>query len=61
MLVGKNKQLTAFEAPLAPFGANGKTSKQIAAKVGLSSRTYERAEVIIEQGPEELKEIFVRF
>ncbi|MGI0015792.1 MAG: hypothetical protein ACREBU_20435, partial [Nitrososphaera sp.] len=41
---------------LASFGAKGKTSKQIAAKGGLSSRTYERAEVIIEQGPEELKE-----
>ena len=34
----------------------GKSSKIIAKKTGLSSRTYERARTIIENGTEEVKE-----
>lgn len=41
---------------LAQNGARGKASSIVARRVGLSTRTFEKALVIIERGPEELKE-----
>jgi len=41
---------------LVPFDARGKSSDKVAKTIGLSTRTFERAKVIIEKGSQELKE-----
>ena len=49
--LGKSHGVTESD-PLAPFDAKGKTTEVVAKKLGLSTRTFERAKKIIEEGSE---------